>query len=268
MKYGITIGINDYPGSGADLSGCVNDAMDMRHVLDSRGYRTATLFDQEATAANITALIEEHVRLLRYRDTLFVHFSGHGSYIPDYDGDEADGRDEVLVAHDYQNGGLITDDLLYTLFDARKFGSRIFFFSDSCNSGSVNKFVDLSDDERFEWGIEGGVRTKIKFLPPAHFLDGPELAAAKAVERSDLTGRSRAGAVLVSGCADHEYSYDAWFGSRANGAFTRTAIDTLNSYNPDNIKDWHEMIRGMLPSDKFPQTPELGASYWQRWWMI
>ena len=40
-KRALCIGINDYPGTGSDLSGCVNDAKDWAGMLTGRGFDRA-----------------------------------------------------------------------------------------------------------------------------------------------------------------------------------------------------------------------------------
>ena len=35
-KFALCIGINDYPGTGSDLSGCVNDANDWGKILAAK----------------------------------------------------------------------------------------------------------------------------------------------------------------------------------------------------------------------------------------
>ncbi len=81
-------------------------------------------------------------------------------------------------------------------------------------------------------------------------------------ETKPIRGRSRTGVALLSGCADDEYSYDAWFNERANGAFTRVALDTLHAST--SLSDWHGRIRSALPGDRYPQTPQLSAAWTQR----
>ena len=48
-KLGLCIGINDYPGTGSDLSGCVNDANDWAAVLKWRGFTVTSLLNRQAT---------------------------------------------------------------------------------------------------------------------------------------------------------------------------------------------------------------------------
>jgi len=49
----LCIGINDYPGTDSDLSGCVNDANDWAAVLKKRGFTVTMLLDRKATGAAI-----------------------------------------------------------------------------------------------------------------------------------------------------------------------------------------------------------------------
>src|SRR5262247_1982952 len=48
-KYALCIGINDYPGNGNDLAGCVNDAHDWAAALKRRGFKIKMLLNRAAT---------------------------------------------------------------------------------------------------------------------------------------------------------------------------------------------------------------------------
>lgn len=48
-------------------------------------------------------------------DSIFLHYSGHGSKMRDDDNEEADGYDEALVPLDFQSNGMIRDDDLYDI---------------------------------------------------------------------------------------------------------------------------------------------------------
>ena len=47
-KRALCVGINDYPGTNSDLSGCVNDANDWAQEW-RRGYQVTSLLDKQAT---------------------------------------------------------------------------------------------------------------------------------------------------------------------------------------------------------------------------
>ena len=61
MKRSLHIGINDYPGTGSDLSGCVNDANDWRETLEARDFKATSYLDGEATKSNMHEAISKIV---------------------------------------------------------------------------------------------------------------------------------------------------------------------------------------------------------------
>lgn len=241
----VCVGIN-YPGTSAQLQGCVNDANDWAALLKGAGYDTALLLDGEATRAAIVSALSTAVAQMRWGDRLVFTYSGHGTWVPDRDGDEADQRDEALCPVDFREGRLITDDELQGIFAAVPRGANALILSDSCHSGTVAR------------NLVGAVSPgRPRFVSPSEFTSLTEERAVELEARVDATS-PRKTASLISGCADQEYSYDAWFGSRANGAMTRAAID---SYQPGvKLGAWFKAIRAKLPSADYPQTPQLTTS--------
>jgi hypothetical protein len=241
-KYALCIG-NNYPGTDSELAGCVNDANDWMDLLRVEGYQVTQVI--EATKSHAIEELTRVVSGARRGDRVVLTYSGHGSWVPDRDGDETDGRDECLVMTDFENGGLLLDDELHEIFSSSVTGVGSLILSDSCHSGTVLRHF-------------GEVRSTgtPRYLSPARFLDLSE----QEVERREETVTPtppRNPSSLISGCEDVEYSYDAWFGQRANGAFTRAAIDTYRS--GVSMAGWYRAIRTVLPSDDYPQTPRLTA---------
>jgi hypothetical protein len=250
QKRSLHVGLN-YPGTSAELYGCVNDANDWAAFFGQLGYTPTTI--TEPTGDAMLDAIVDGLEGLRWGDRFVFTYSGHGSFVPDRDGDEVDGFDEVLCPSDFRQR-LVTDDELATVLNARRAGVRATFLPDSCHSGSVSRFVDLN-------------RGRARFMPPAMFLGAATQAAtARALDRGVRPMPFRVPAVSISGCADHEYSYDATFGGRPNGAFTRVAID---AYAPgQTMIGWFRTIRTGLPTADFPQSPHLTARLHQRYWKL
>jgi metacaspase-1 len=260
-KCALCIGINDYPGTESDLNGCVNDAKDWAAAFSKHGFSVTTLFDKKATGANLRAAIGSLMTNANEGDCLAVHYSGHGSYVPDENGDEPDGFDECICPCDISTKGPITDDELFELYSSRPTGVRLFIASDSCHSGTVARMAPVGSLPAPSRGrVER--RRLVRFLPPSVFLKGRELAALGAVRpmrRSSPPGRHTG--LLFAGCQDYEYSFDGWFNGRANGAFTYVALKTLNTLSKNaTYLDWFMAIRGLLPSRQYPQTPNLFGS--------
>jgi metacaspase-1 len=195
----------------------------------------------------------------RAGDTVVITYSGHGTYVADQNGDETDAADECLCPADCFAGNLITDDELATIFQDRHRGVRLVFVSDSCHSGTVSRFAMME--------APAGPVAKVRFLPPEH-LNLP-VALRPFFRGFDPRGTSplKSSALLLSGCMDWEYSYDAWYGDRANGAMTRNAIDSLNELpGGATYKDWFKALRQRIPSQQYPQSPNLyGTSEQKRW---
>jgi regulator of RNase E activity RraB len=261
MKSALYVGINAY-GHGSDLSGCVNDANDWAEILRTRGYDITSsdvITDADATKANIVAGLKEKIGRLKRGDAFIFQYSGHGTYVPDVNGDEVDGRDEAICPIDIFNGQYILDDELYDIFSERAVGSKVVFISDSCHSGTVNRFM-LNPD------LETPNVSKVRFLPPQQFLTKKDFPRVSPL----LPPRKlKSSALLFAGCRDFEYSYDAWFGDRPNGAFTRVAIDAMSGLSElTSARQWYAKIREALPSQQYPQTPLLTGTSSQRAWKM
>jgi len=100
MKRSLHIGINDYPGTGSDLSGCVNDANDWEKALNQRGFQTVSLLDAAAKKSDMVKAISKIITDTGKNDIAVITYSGHGTWVPD----EADGRDEALCPYDIKDG--------------------------------------------------------------------------------------------------------------------------------------------------------------------
>ncbi len=266
-KLALCIGINDYPGTGSDLSGCVNDANDWGKVLKQRGFALATLLDKQATGKGMRDAINATIGAAKSGDLVVIQYSGHGSFVPDTDGDEPDGTDECLCPYDINSKGPITDDELSAMFMARAHGVKILMISDSCHSGTVAKFAPITTP-RTTKAKDAPVR-KVRFLPPANFLSSK--AVNKLGVRSMRPGSppGRHHGLLMAGCQDTEYSYDAWFEGRANGAFSFVALRELAKLPATaKYKDWFKKIRTALPSQQYPQKPNLFGTAAMKGWEV
>lgn len=264
-KRALCVGINAY-GSGNDLYGCVNDARDWQSNLAARGFTCAMLLDKDATRANLITGIRDLIRGASSGDLCVLTYSGHGSWVPDQDGDEPDGRDEVICPVDiFEGDRWIADDQLHEEFSARHRGVRLVFVSDSCHSGTVSRFADFGQPAPALVPVEV-VREvpRVRFLPPETFTAEPEPSP---ISTPRATRSIASACVLMAGCQDWEYSYDAYFAGRPNGAYTRAALDSLATLpRTASYKDWQVVIRTRLPTREYPQAPALQGARYQKLW--
>ncbi|KAA0065336.1 hypothetical protein IC582_026019 [Cucumis melo] len=142
-KKAILIGCN-YPGTKAELRGCINDVKRMHQCLIERyGFSEddiEILIDTDEsyiqpTGKNIRSALARLVKSADPGDFLFVHYSGHGTRLPAETGEDDDtGYDECIVPTDMN---LITDDDFRELVDQVPEGCRLTIVSDSCHSGGL-----------------------------------------------------------------------------------------------------------------------------------
>ena len=264
-KLALCIGINDYPGTGSDLAGCVNDARDWGGVFQAREYTVSYLLDGAATGKAMRKALLKILGEASSGDSVIIQYSGHGSFVADKDGDEPDGTDECLCPYDVQTNGPITDDELSEIYASRAAGVKLAVISDSCHSGTVAKFAPIQTPPTVV-GKKAPQR-KVRFLPPATFLPARQVTGMGPRLRRAASPPGRHEALLMAGCQDSEYSYDAWFQGRPNGAFTFVAIQTLSKLPKSaTYQRWYDEIRKVLPSQQYPQIPNLyGTSSMKQW---
>ncbi|XP_042519636.1 metacaspase-5-like [Macadamia integrifolia] len=142
-KKAVLIGCN-YPGTKAELKGCINDVRRMYGCLIERyGFAEediTVLIDTDhsytqPTGKNIRRTLDNLIGSAKPGDYLFVHYSGHGTRLPAETGEEDDtGYDECIVPCDMN---LITDVDFRELVDKVPERCRITIVSDSCHSGGL-----------------------------------------------------------------------------------------------------------------------------------
>lgn len=242
----LCIGINAYPDAGDELQGCVPDARAWAAAFRAAGFDVTELADAAATRDAILRGILELVSGASPGDVLAVQYSGHGTFVPDLDGDEDDGdvaSDEALCPVDFRRTGrLIIDDDLARIWDVIPEGVSLTCFFDSCHSGSANRApkVDLAP--------RGDARPRAVVLSRADIAayradrgagtddgsgatDSFRNAGIAAVQESEMqpTAQPRAAGVrreiLFSACRPTEVAWE----SGGQGDFTRHALPLLSA---------------------------------------
>lgn len=224
----------------------MNDARNVqRYLLSKWGYKeedTVILTDdshnprQQPTRANIIDAIRWLVAGACAHDALFFHYSGHGGQVPDQDGDEIDGLDEVIFPVDYKHAGCITDDLLNSeMVHPLPPGCRLTAIFDSCHSGSV---LDLP----YEYHSDGRVK-------------GSQVTASHIAEK-----HSPADVISWAGCMDSQTSADTYEGEMAVGAMSYTFMKALSANRNQTYQELLRNIRTMMKT-KYSQKPQLSSSH-------
>lgn len=154
-KHALLIGISDYTAAGlSSLPGSVNDVRATHRVLrESLEFKTdniVLLLDREATHGRIVSAFKQLDSRVREGDFVYIHYSGHGSYVPDLNGDEKRGLDQTWVSYgarankgtdasDIDNFDILDDEISHWLAPIYAKAGQVVFVSDSCHSGTVSR---------------------------------------------------------------------------------------------------------------------------------
>ena len=236
---GVLFGLN-YTGTDCALNGCINDVAAMRQFLEKEcaipcEVYTDDVSPDDTTYTGIVARLYE-LAVATYRDSLdmvWIHYSGHGSFVVDTSGDEADGRDEGIVPTDYQRVGIIIDDVINRILMSFNPRTRVVTVFDSCHSGTVC-------DMKYIWESPTKAR-----------LDNVACAI-------------RAPMISISGCLDVQVSMDAYDPKRRafQGALTTCLLATLEDKAiRANIFKVHDRLRAVLKERGFEQQSMLSSTY-------
>jgi hypothetical protein len=263
-KRALLIGINKYNIPGADLRGCVNDVRNLSAALTQfYGFAAAdikTLLDAQATKKNMQAGIKALITGAVKGDTLVLHYSGHGANVPDDNGDEADGRDEILCPTDLDWKDPLTDDWLRATLDRLKKGVSLTVIMDCCHSGTNTRAIlppDAPSIPRYlpnPWdlmAVESG--RKLKGRQRGEF----RASSPAARKKSDIVNAEIA-ELLITGCRSTQTSADAKIGGSFNGALTWNLVAALKEGKGKlSYRDLHAKTVLKLKAGGFDQVPQL-----------
>ena len=254
---------NQYGGWDGALSGCINDANDMKAIAESRGFTAEQLLDGEATIRAVKEKLDAYAEELEDGDFFFLTYSGHGGQVPDQNGDEVDGYDETWCLYDTE----LVDDSLYGALCSFKQGVRIFIMSDSCHSETVSRApagerIPAREERRAFVDAEPGPRSKrapIEFTT-AEFNKNQDRYKEQQTwwPPKQMPKDSPAKVVLISGCKDAQTSMDG----DGNGAFTEAFLKVWKKHGNDYPKAYKdlqlEVLAAIVNSEQEPQIFSYG----------
>ena len=259
MKRALLVGIN-YVGTSNALYGCINDVNNVAAYLQSaRGYlpSSCTVLSDVApikpTRANILAAFKELLQGARAGDELWFHYSGHGSLQRDTNGDEESGADSCICPLDYNQAGLITDDVVRaSLVALVPAGVRLYVILDMCHSGT-------GCDLRYKYDDNSYLINAAAPMPSAY---DPNAWALRQTSYEFKRHAKTAGEVYcISGCQDSQTSADAYLGGQAAGALTHSLLASLKANSPATYK-WKHLLKDVCCRERvgrFTQITSLTA---------
>ena len=139
----LCVGINNY-GGNFQLRGCVADAIRWKETLESLGFHVTLLTDEAATRQRMLSNLRQLVETSQPGDVIVFQFAGHGTQLPDHNGDEAtqderDTLDEAFVPIDFDQSACILDDDIAAITAGLPARVNLTHFIDCCHSGTSNR---------------------------------------------------------------------------------------------------------------------------------
>jgi hypothetical protein len=145
----LVVGVEKYNDSRVpETPGCVQDATQTAAFLKTKyGFANdaiKVLTNEQATSANIVAQFRSWlIEGTQPGDRVFFLYAGHGSQLPDDNGDESDGEDETIAPFDVNpetGTGEVRDDVFDEMI-ALLSGRRAVLIFDSCHSGTISRDI-------------------------------------------------------------------------------------------------------------------------------
>jgi len=221
-KTALLIGIN-YTNTPQQLGGCINDTQNVSKLLTSKGYTCFLISELSTIKATKNNILKALIQLLtnsRAGDSLFFHFSGHGTSTLDRNKDELDGKDEMICPCDFK---MITDDELNKIIQMYLKPNVTFFaLFDSCFSGTV---LDL----------------KYNYAPNIINPRVPE---------------TKSNVIMISGCMDNQESADTVINNEWCGAMTNAFLTCINA---PSLNALLTNMRSHLKKNNYKQIPQLSS---------
>ena len=222
----LCVGINRYPDPNHELAGCVADARMWADALSQLGFTTSLLLDGQATREAMDRELLALVGSSVLGDVIVFQYAGHGTHVPDLNGDEEDGTDEALCPVDFAAGALYIDDDIAAVFARIPDGVNMTCFMDCCHSGTNSRVAVGAPPTQ---GARSGKDERKRYVKPT-----PDIIEAHRRFREKSGGRQRtlgSGGISLmrdvkfSACLDAEVAWE----SDGHGEFTLRATRILGA---------------------------------------
>jgi hypothetical protein len=273
----LVVGVEKYADSRVpETPGCVLDATQTAKFLETKygfaGTAIKVLTNEQATAADIEKEFRHWlIEGTQPGDRVFFLYAGHGSQLPDDNGDEEDGLDETIAPYDVNpetGSGEIRDDVFDEMI-AQLSGRRAVLVFDSCHSGTISRdipklhafprgggarylprpdqFKALAAREATSYSIEGAPRSR-DLKRVGGFLDSSKV-------------KTLSGVVVISAAASTQRAYPLEVGGALRGALSYVFADEQQGSLP-TLRDLKSRVTkrietlqasGTLDGDQQPQ---------------
>lgn len=285
-KRAVSFGIN-YFGTASRLNGCINDTKSIKELLVKVfDYKSEDILVITDAAANqvkptrdvIIQTLKDLVAKTKAGDTLFVHYSGHGTYTKDRSlaakeraaeaeansGASAEGCKKILTSFIGTIGTIVTATRVKSIDepDAR----------DEMICPCEGEYI--RDDELYEILVKPfpkGAKLRVIF-DCCHSGSGIDLPLrcndSQGIVRENDRVCEDSDIIMISGCRDDQTSADAYISGGYKGALTWGFTKVCNNLQKSrtlqvNRMSWKQLItvlRYTLRNEKYEQIAQLSAT--------
>jgi hypothetical protein len=267
----LLVGVGVYERSDLNLPGIDLDIERMVDTLKVMGFdesQIRILADSEATAANVIDSFETWLTDgVEKDDRVVFYYSGHGSFIPDANGDEPDNVDEVLVTHDVKSKtidgkrtlvGVVSDDRIAEMIRGTA-SENVLILVDACHSGTMTRDILLSNKSLTDEPV----------FEKAFIYDGMPIGEDAGMTRdAELSGEETEDDfaqtyVAVSAAADNEKAIGTSRGGMFTIGFTDAVMNSARGGSSITVNDLRnsaaDYIRSKLDDNRV-HTPQVTGS--------
>lgn len=251
----LLVGINKYPVF--PLNFCVNDLKRVRGYFESGSYAPDDEHLRELTdeAATREAILDG-LKWLCEQDakTALFYYSGHGTTLPDYDGDEGSGNpDTAVVPVDWANGLLVDDEIKSALEHVNS--DKLIAIFDCCHSGRMDRafdFLRLKLSSAIQYRRRRAIDSRL--IPHARLVQAYDRARALAykIQNPKL--------VSIAACKPDEVAEETVFDNgEGNGVLTNFMFNSVNAYSTASYESVITATRKRVKAGNFAQHIQLRA---------
>ena len=259
--FALCVGINEYPLGTSNLAGCIKDAENWKIYLETHFQHLSPeillLKNEEANRQAFIEAFRRHLGQARDGDTVFFHYSGHGSQekvataYTNYFKDN-EGKGETLVLSDSrqkdEQGHMIGHDLadkelgqLLRELSHEKPQLHVVVSLDCCHAGSGTRDTKVLGDARLTGDQTNQPRPLETYLP--EIFTGNEISIPT----------SKHG--LLAACSEVQ---KAWETNTGSGLFTSSIMQVLEKQGPTiSYADLYLKTRNKMREITQIQDPQL-----------
>jgi len=258
--FALCVGINEYPTGVSNLAGCIADAENWKNFLETHYQKTLSpevllLTNGQATRKGFIDAFRNHLIQARDGDTVFLHYSGHGSrekspsaYLKFF----PDGMNETLVLSDSRatnedgnyTGHDLADKELGKLLEEviiDKPNLNLIVSLDCCHAGSGTRDVSGLANPRLTGDRTDDARSFETYLPG--IFTGAEVVPPSSKH------------ILLAACSKYQ---KAWETKEHTGLFTTSALEILDKYGTQTtFADLYTRTRTLMRKTTNIQDPQL-----------